>query len=107
VAALSAFTDEFGEYLLEVVQFAPRTTTDADRVQSYGAPVSVNAYIERFPRMTRDAAGREVLVHATVIIDITPTVEPTAQVTMPDGSHPLILNVARYAQLIPHQEVFV
>jgi hypothetical protein len=107
VVAVSAFTDEFGEYLLEVVQFAPRTTTDADRVQAYGAAVSVDAYIERFPRMVRDATGRDVLSHATIIIDITPTVEPTAQVTMPDSSQPLILNVARYGQLIPHQEVFV
>lgn len=104
---MSAFTDEFGEYLTETVRFAVRTTTDADRVQTYGGPVSVPAYVERFPRMIRDSTGRDVLAHATIIIDITPTVEPTAQVTMPDGSHPLILNVSRYAQLIPHQEVFV
>jgi hypothetical protein len=104
---MSVFTTDFGEYLTETVKFAPRTTTDADRTQTYGADVQVPAYVERFPRMTRDSTGRDVLSHATVIIDITPIVEPTARLTMPDGSTPLILNVARYSQLIPHQEVFV
>lgn len=104
---MSAFTDRFGKYLTETVTFSPRTTTDADRVQAYGAPVSVAAYIERTPRRTVDATGRDVLSNALVIVDITPTIEPTALLTMPDGSHPLILSVARYDQLIPHQEVFV
>ncbi len=104
---MSVFTDDFGEWLTEQVTFEPRITTDIDRVQSYGSGQVVDAYIERFPRMTRDATGRDVLAHAMIVIDITPTVEPTARCTMPDGTQPLILNVSRYGELIPHQEIFI
>jgi hypothetical protein len=104
---VSAFTDEFGAYLLENVLIAPRTTTNVDRTESFGADVSVPAYIERGPRMIRDASRRLVLADALVIIDIDPIVEPTARLTMPDGRKPLILHVARYGQLIPHQEISI
>jgi hypothetical protein len=66
---MSAFTDRFGHRILENVLIAPRTTTNADRVESFGADVSVPAYIERGPRMFRDASGRQVISDALVIID--------------------------------------
>lgn len=105
---MSAFTQRFGHRLTETVQIAARTgNANADRIESFGSNVAVPAYIERSPKMTRDASGREVVRNALVIIDITPTVEPTARLTMPDGTTPKILRVDRYTQLIEHQEITV
>ena len=102
---MSAFTDRFGHWANETVTIKPRTAQSADRIESFGSGVLVDAYIERSPRMIRDASGREVVRSALVIIDITPTVEPTAEITMPDGTKPKILRVDRYTELIPHQEI--
>jgi len=104
---MSAFTQRFGHRLNETVKIAARTGVDADRIESYGSDVRVSAYIERSPKMIRDASGREVVRSALVIIDATPIVQPTARVTMPDGTTPPILLVDRYVSLIPHQEISV
>lgn len=104
---MSAFTQRFGHRLTETVKIAPRTSVNADRIEAFGSDVSVKAYIERSPKMIRDASGREVVRNALVIVDITPTVEPTARLTMPDGTKPKILRVDRYNQLIPHTEIYV
>ena len=104
---MSAFTDRFAHRLTETVQIAPRTGVDADRIESFGDDAAVLAYIDRSPKMIRDASGREVVRNALVVIDETPVVETTAQLTMPDGTKPKILRVDRYVQLIPHQELSV
>lgn len=92
--------------MIDTVQIAPRTSVDADRVESFGAAEDVKARVEASPVMIQDSRGRQSVASATIYIPAEPVVLETAKITLPDGRSPQILRVDRLSDRTgPHHQV--
>lgn len=96
------FETAFASTLTEEISFREPTGLDA-----YGGPTYVGAttvtcpaWISRKPREVRTATGEERVSGAEISLGHptdgggVPTISPEAEITLPDGSTPLILAVA-------------
>ncbi len=82
--------------LTDTVQVAPRTGTTSYGEASYGPPQSYPARVVRRTRMVRTPDGEERLSAVTVYLADDYGITPDAQLTLPDGTQPPLLNTASY-----------
>lgn len=83
---------DFLELLNQTIQIA-KTTINEYGEPVPGVPTSYPARVEYEHTMTRDSQGQEVLSKSQVYLDGTVGVTAKDEITLPDGSKPLILSV--------------
>lgn len=73
----------------DTVTYEPPTTQTAAQVQSFGAPVTYSALIQRGARRTIGPSGREIVSNVQVIIPDRVAIDQRGRVTLPAGFVPL------------------
>ena len=89
------------DLLNQTITVAKRTGNDGKGHYTYGTPKEYRARVEHKPRLIRagtiDTGGAnslEKVSNARIFVDRTASVEIGDQITLPDGSVPMILLVA-------------
>ena len=89
------FEDEFLEMMTDTVTLERMTGVDADVMRVYGSATAYQCRISPKPQQILDTTGREVVSTATIHFARSPEIDPEDRITLPDGSQPQILRVAR------------
>lgn len=84
------------DLMTQTVHIAPYASVNTYAEKSYGADVEYQCRIVRKPKLVRDEQGREVVSNATIWLATAPGIGTNDRVTLPDGSQPQILYVARF-----------
>ena len=112
-----SFLEEFGDLLAHEVTREPLLSIDSHGQPTWGTAAQYPCHIVRKPKMVRSTAAarsetegsvREVVSNAQVYTDFVGWL-PDDRITLPDGSHPLILAVGGHADEHGdhHQVVYV
>lgn len=96
-----AFDEALRGLFGQTVTIAPLSSVGAFGGKTAGTAVSYDARVVYKQRLVKDTQGREVLATTIVYVAPTssgglPTGKPDETLTLPDGTTPNILNVAKY-----------
>jgi hypothetical protein len=80
--------------LKQTVSIAGTTTNKYDE-QVPGTPTSYPARVEYNNVLVKDSQGKEVVSKAQVILDGTVSVGSLDEITLPDGTKPIILSIEK------------
>jgi len=83
------------------VTIKPRTGVDAYSKPSYSAGVDWTCYVDYRPKKIRNAAGQEVVSSAQVYVGGVSGATVSSEITLPDGSKPVILMVNKLSDEQP------
>jgi hypothetical protein len=89
--------NDFLELMPHTVSHAELASRDAYGKPVYGSAVDYTARVLYKNQKVRAKDGSEVVARGVVWIGGTPTVSPDDQLTLPDGSTPIILSFEQYA----------
>lgn len=84
------------ELLKQTVTFEPYTGRNSYGKETYGAAVPQPARVTEELVMVRQPDGSEKLAKTLVRLDGNAVVDSRDRITLPDGTHPAILSVARF-----------
>ena len=79
--------------LNQLVTVAPHTGNDAKGRPVYGTAVQYAARVQAKPKIVLNRDGQNILSSARVYIDPSAVIAIDSQITLPDGSQPIILQL--------------
>lgn len=86
---------EFAELMGETVTLKAPATVDKYGKRTWSVSQSFTARVQPVNEMSRDSLGREVLAKGRVYVYGSPAVTPEWQLTLGDGSTPVIISAYR------------
>jgi hypothetical protein len=86
---------EFLELMGEAITLKAPSSVDKYGKRAFGTAQSFTARVQPKVHMTRDSAGREVVGRGIVYVYGSPSVTPEWELTLADGSKPVIIAVYR------------
>lgn len=90
---MSIFADDFLDMMPSSISVGVFGGRSDDGTPIYATPVSYRCYIDNNVRNTIGGDGQLVAARGTVYVDTADVISANDQVTFPDGSVPVILNV--------------
>lgn len=81
--------------LLETCQHATRTGIDAYSKPTFAISTPFEAVWDQTRRYIRTTDGEQAVARGSLILEGAPTINPEDQVTLPDSTIPIILDVQR------------
>lgn len=90
-----AASTEWSDLIWQTVTVSTRSGHSQYGVPSFGSASTYDAQWEPMPEEVRDQQGNVVEAQGTLIIMTTADISPQAKITLPDGSSPPVLSVAR------------
>lgn len=91
-----SFESAFIDLMPSTVTISTRTTHNNYGEPSYGSGTSYRARIVNKPEFVRGADGEVIEVRTVVWMRSTGTIDASDRITLPDGTTPPILAVARF-----------
>ena len=86
---------DFSECFTSTISIAPLNSWDGYSKPTYGVPVDYSARISERNVKVRNAQGEDVVADGDILLESSVVVPPESQVTLPDGSNPVIISVNR------------
>lgn len=88
--------DDFANCFTETITHAEFGGRGGYGERSFGSPASYDARIVKINKLVKTSDGSEKMSTSQVWIQGTPVVTPEDQITLPDGSTPIILSVEKF-----------
>lgn len=94
---MTGSVSDFADVLLQTVTLAALSSTSGYGKPSFAAGTEYKARVVYKTQSIKNADGQDVMAHGVVWMKGSPVVAPEDQITLPDGSTPVILSLDRYA----------